>query len=125
MLTFKYIRFAVGIIIGIIIVFRINKISCDEYKVIETRDGAIRGLKSVTWWKSVDFYSFKGIPYAEKPIGTHRFKAPQPKKPWTPNILDAFEFGMRCFQSDKFLPSIAPKSEDCLFLNIYVPGRWF
>lgn len=53
---------------------RLNKIICDEYKIIETNDGSIRGVRKITFWKHVDYYSFKGIPYAEKPIGPLRFK---------------------------------------------------
>lgn len=52
----------------------INQIICDEYKVVETSNGAVRGVKNKIWWKNVDYYSFKGIPYAEPPIGKLRFK---------------------------------------------------
>lgn len=45
-----------------------------ESKVIETNVGKIRGLRQTTLIKEVDFYSFKGIPYAESPIGRLRFK---------------------------------------------------
>lgn len=54
--------------------FKIMQIICDEFKIIETGDGAVRGVKKTTFWKRVDYYSFKGIRYAEKPIGALRFK---------------------------------------------------
>lgn len=60
--------------VAIISAFEISQIACGEFKVIETSDGAVRGVNHTTWWKKVDYYSFKGIPYAEKPIGKLRFK---------------------------------------------------
>ena len=35
---------------------------------------------------------FRGIPFAEPPLGSLRFKAPQPRQPWT-GVLDATRFG--------------------------------
>ncbi|CAD0249725.1 unnamed protein product [Spodoptera exigua] len=67
------------------------------------------------------YYSFKGIPYAQPPLGDLRFKAPQPPKPWD-NIRSAKEFGPRCFQYDLFVnKGEVSGSEDCLYLNVYTP----
>ena len=35
---------------------------------------------------------FRGVPFAEPPVGDLRFRAPLPKKPWT-GELDATRFG--------------------------------
>lgn len=59
---------------AIISTFEVSQRTCDDFKVIETGDGAVRGVKETTFWKRVDYYSFKGIPYAKKPIGRLRFK---------------------------------------------------
>lgn len=46
----------------------------DEHKIIETKNGQIRGLRKTTLLKKVPYDSFKGIPYAKPPIGDLRFK---------------------------------------------------
>ncbi|XP_049872487.1 juvenile hormone esterase-like [Pectinophora gossypiella] len=66
------------------------------------------------------YTSFKGIPYAEPPIGDLRFKAPQPPKPWN-GVRSAKEFGPINYQVDLFKPGAPVGSEDCLYLNVYVP----
>ncbi|CAG4978999.1 unnamed protein product [Colias eurytheme] len=67
------------------------------------------------------FFSFKGIPYAEPPIGDLRFKAPKPKQPWT-GVRQATEHGPICFQYDVFSrPPVNTGEEDCLYLNVYTP----
>ncbi|XP_014357082.2 juvenile hormone esterase [Papilio machaon] len=67
------------------------------------------------------FFSFRGIPYAEPPIGDLRFKPPQPKKAWD-GVRDAKKFGPICCQCNLNKEEVAPSaSEDCLFLNVYTP----
>lgn len=46
----------------------------DKYKVIETDNGLVRGVRNTTLLNGVLFYSFRGIPYAKAPIGDLRFK---------------------------------------------------
>lgn len=48
--------------------------SAAEYKVVETENGKVRGMRKTTLIKGVDYYSFKGVPYAKSPIGELRFK---------------------------------------------------
>lgn len=45
-----------------------------EYRVVDTNSGQIRGIRESSFLKKVDFYSFRGIPYARAPIGQLRFK---------------------------------------------------
>nr|ATJ44551.1 acetate esterase 7 [Helicoverpa assulta] len=66
------------------------------------------------------FCSFKGIPYAQPPIGDLRFKAPQPNKPWQ-GLRKAKEFGPVCYQCNSSFTNLSNMSEDCLYLNVYTP----
>jgi para-nitrobenzyl esterase len=68
---------------------------------------------------------FRGIPYAEPPVGTRRWRAPIPKASWT-GVRDATSFGPACFQPEGKLNNVyankpMPMSEDCLSLNIWAP----
>jgi para-nitrobenzyl esterase len=64
--------------------------------------------------------SFKGIPYAAPPVGTLRFRAPVEPAPWQ-SPRDASQFGSACAQFTT--EGVLQGSEDCLFLNVYTPGR--
>ncbi|CAK1603771.1 unnamed protein product [Parnassius mnemosyne] len=64
------------------------------------------------------YYSFKGIPYAQPPVGKLRFMAPQPPKPWN-GTYKAIEHGPVCPQVDIITGQFQEGSEDCLFLNVY------
>lgn len=46
----------------------------EKYKIVETDSGPIRGVRNTTLLNGAIFYSFRGIPYAEAPIGDLRFK---------------------------------------------------
>jgi para-nitrobenzyl esterase len=58
---------------------------------------------------------FLGIPYAAPPVGSMRWLPPQPYGRWH-GVLHASAFGSQCTQPG------GVGSEDCLFLNIYVPN---
>jgi para-nitrobenzyl esterase len=70
---------------------------------------------------------FKGIPFAEPPVGALRWKPPVPKAKWL-GVRDATEFGPACWQPVSKLNNIYagetfPMSEDCLTLNIWAPAK--
>jgi para-nitrobenzyl esterase len=72
-----------------------------------------------------NLYVYKGIPYAEAPIGDNRWKPPVPKTPWS-DVRLATEFGHACVQPSNKIPNIyssnlGATSEDCLSLNIWTP----
>ncbi|XP_077983791.1 uncharacterized protein LOC144438580 [Glandiceps talaboti] len=90
--------------------------------LINTTSGTLQGITVSFEGVSVDIY--KGVRYAEAPIGERRFSKPTPYAS-REGIYDATEFGPSCPQSmvgfpDGFLPN-TDISEDCLMLNIYVP----
>ena len=64
---------------------------------------------------------FKGLPYAEPPIGELRFAAPRPPKAWS-GVRSTDSFGKNSLQGILFGdidPSVDGVSEDCLSLNIW------
>ncbi len=85
--------------------------------IVETTTGKLRGCIE----KGLPI--FKGIPYAEPPIGDLRFRNTVEKEPWE-GILEAVEFGFIAPQPDIVGSSIRyhPQSEDCLTLNIWTPA---
>ena len=94
---------------------------------VKTKYGVLEGLAEE------GFNVFRGIPYAKPPVGELRFKTPLECEPWE-GVREAFEFGSICpqvlitdgyyykeFYADpRFIP---PQSEDCLYLNIWVPAE--
>jgi para-nitrobenzyl esterase len=69
--------------------------------------------------------AFLGIPYAAPPVGDLRWREPRPVTPWT-GVRQATEFGPRAMQgsiySDMRFRDAGP-SEDCLYLNVWVPAK--
>ncbi|XP_061727926.1 esterase FE4-like [Cydia pomonella] len=81
--------------------------------VVTTKLGELQGATD-TLYDGSTYYSFKGIPYAQAPVGQLRFRAPLSPEPWE-GIRQATEYGSICAQTD----SVFQGSEDCLFLNVF------
>ncbi|GAB0100707.1 hypothetical protein DMENIID0001_167900 [Sergentomyia squamirostris] len=65
--------------------------------------------------------AFMGVPYAEPPLGPLRFSNPVPKKSWE-GFLKVTGNSDNCLQYDYlFKGKESIGSEDCLYLNVYVP----
>lgn len=78
--------------------------------------GALRGTLN----PESGIRAFKGIPYAQPPVGELRWRPPQSMTPW-PSERDAIDFGPDCPQSAQN-PTRAPgMNEDCLYLNVWAP----
>ena len=98
--------------------------------VAETESGAVRGI---TMGSAI---AFMGIPFALPPVVSLRWEPPQPAMSWT-GVRDATRPGPACSQNPAGLvPFLAPmaraygsdytetpvqSSEDCLYLNVWVP----
>ena len=83
--------------------------------IVATDKGPVRGVATG------EMQAFLGIPYAAAPIGDLRWRPPQEHPAWR-GVRDASEFGAHCPQvaSPYGKPST---SEDCLFLNVFAPGK--
>jgi para-nitrobenzyl esterase len=70
--------------------------------------------------------SFKGLPFAQPPVGDLRWREPQPVKNW-PGVRNAGKFGPTCMQrlspnADYWFRGDG-MSEDCLYLNVWTPAK--
>ena len=69
-------------------------------------------------------YLFKGIPFAQPPVGELRWKAPRKLAPVSETIK-AFSHKSKCTQpkENEFIldRGVTEGGEDCLYLNIFVP----
>ncbi|OWF47762.1 fatty acyl-CoA hydrolase precursor, medium chain-like [Mizuhopecten yessoensis] len=99
--------------------------SCQSFPIVNTPSGPVKGV--VVPVNGQDIVQFRNIPFAQPPVGNLRFEKPVPVEPWK-DTLDGTAFGPSCMQ-DKFLfPELWEKAEkavvdeDCLQLNVYVPG---
>jgi len=65
---------------------------------------------------------FKGVPFAQPPVGELRWREPAPVKPWT-GIRDAGVFGAACTQQvvEWNKQEAQGNREDCLYLNVWTP----
>src|SRR5579872_3104898 len=63
--------------------------------------------------------SFKGIPFAQPPVGDLRWRPPLVAKAWN-SLREATSFSAPCAQNSggKMLEN---SSEDCLYLNVWTP----
>ncbi len=99
-------------------------------RIAQTKQGLIRGLAAADPYIT----SFKGVPFAEPPVGELRWRAPQQAKLYE-GIKDCFEFAPISMQNTpgenkedfyskewNLYPEI-PMSEDCLYLNIWTPAK--
>ncbi|XP_033227818.1 neuroligin-4, X-linked-like [Belonocnema kinseyi] len=113
-------------------------------RIVETRSGQTRGILQELSSQYLDPVEiFRGIPYAAPPVENLRMKPPLPPLPWA-GIKLADSFGSVCPQKfpdisnmtlsltympksrytqlQRFITFLTNQSEDCLFLNLYIPG---
>ncbi|XP_073086260.1 thyroglobulin [Manis javanica] len=79
--------------------------------------GRSQAIQMGTSWRQVD--QFLGIPYASPPLAESRFRAPEPVN-WT-GSWDATTPRASCWQPGARKPTSPRISEDCLYLNVFVP----
>ena len=101
----------------------------EDGPVVATTTGAVRGTwRDITsagptcpYQRSAAFY---GIPYAEDPVGEHRFTAPAPRSPWQ-GERDATSPGptpqRRPFGEATAIPEPSVPGDGILNLNVFTP----
>ncbi|XP_050542829.1 acetylcholinesterase-like [Daktulosphaira vitifoliae] len=102
----------------------------DENPVVATTTGLVRGYTKIIANQEVRV--FTGIPFAKPPLGPLRFRRPVPVDPW-PGVLNATKMPNTCYQERyEYFPGFEGEemwnpntklSEDCLYLNIWVPRK--
>ena len=95
--------------------------------IITTKQGAVQGTLSQDGKALI----FRGVPYAQPPVGSLRFARPQEQEPWE-GPRDCTQFSPRCpqcdltameFYSKEFYDEmVPPEDEDCLYLNVWTPA---
>jgi para-nitrobenzyl esterase len=83
----------------------------EQFPVVLTRQEQVLGVVQA------GVASFKGLPYASAPVGSLRWRPPQPP-PESSTIRLAYDYGPACPQPSMREPRA---SEDCLTLNVFKP----
>ncbi|WP_345955152.1 carboxylesterase family protein [Mucilaginibacter sp. PAMB04168] len=87
---------------------------------IKTANGVLQGVTEASGIRA-----FKGVPFAQPPVGNLRWAAPQSPKNWE-GVRKADHFGPQAMQraiySDMIFRSDG-RSEDCLYLNVWTPAK--
>lgn len=102
---------------GLALLFCAGAIGADR---VITANGIVEGVVN----PDTGIRIFKGIPYAQPPVGDLRWKEPQPAANWE-GVRAAVQFGPRCMQrpSSGYDFRSTDMSEDCLYLNVWTPAR--
>lgn len=94
-------------------------------RIIRVAEGTLQGIAA----GNPAYTVFRGVPYAEPPVGANRWKEAKPPKQWE-GIRKCDEFQPACIQEvqmagsfyqKEFYPDTVPMGEDCLYLNIWTP----
>lgn len=100
---------------AVAVLFTVSAVASEP--VVRAPAGAVKGQSE----GSVN--AFKGLPYAQPPVGAARWKPPVEMPAWS-DVRDATKFGAACIQPKARSGSIyawdlGAVGEDCLFLNVW------
>lgn len=120
MIMYKFICFVTMALSGCLHIDNVTSEIKSSQVIVQTNCGPVDGLQ-------IDgVYSFRGIPYADPPVGNMRWKRPRAKSPQTGNCwkgtFPAKMNGNTCFQLDPFNRTTLVGDEDCLYLNVLTPS---
>ena len=100
-----------------------NSAQATEPPVVSTAYGRVSGVLQG------DSHAYLGLPFAKPPVGDLRWRAPAKADSWT-GVRDGSKFPANCYQAEarrfgpytpEFMIDNSPVSEDCLYLNVWVP----
>lgn len=104
-------KLAVAVLFGALIM------NTEAQLQIHTQNGIVEGIENS------GIRIFRGIPFAQPPVGELRWKAPQPPLDWE-GVLKADQFAAQAMQNKIFGDMgfrASGMSEDCLYLNVWAP----
>ena len=84
--------------------------------LVTTVSGDVQGIANES------FCTFLGIPFAAPPLGSLRWRPPQPAAPWEPATLNAVTASPICPQINPAGSTTTQGNENCLRLNIWTPN---
>lgn len=94
----------------------VPKTSIDSVSyVVKTTLGVVKGEREK------DVLVWRGLPYAQPPVGEARFALPKPVQAWD-TVLEATKFGPVCPQVSSSFEGNSTMDENCLSLNIWSPA---
>ncbi|CAO2610070.1 Acylcarnitine hydrolase [Lemmus lemmus] len=107
--------------------------SSEASPIRNTHTGQVRGSLVQVNDAKVGVHTFLGIPFAKPPVGPLRFAPPEDPEPWS-GVRDGTSHSAICLQNLEMMNSEGLKdmnlpmptlsmSEDCLYLNIYIPAH--
>ncbi|MCZ7644283.1 MAG: carboxylesterase family protein [Planctomycetota bacterium] len=89
--------------------------------VVKLAAGQVRGA-----WedRTAGLRAYRGIPFAQPPVGALRWRPPLPVEPWT-GVRECVAFGSACLQPKVRIVAgpAGEQSEDCLHLNVWTSAR--
>jgi len=105
--------------VWIVLLFTLASSQSTDRPIITTPQGQVQGV-TLTNNNGLNYYAFRGIPFAEPPVGELRFMRPVAASAWA-DVLDASVEASKCYQQKILFPSRGAGDEDCLYLNVYIP----
>ncbi|XP_047996755.1 venom carboxylesterase-6-like [Leguminivora glycinivorella] len=110
--------------IGIVILI-VESCYSDHNPEVTLKHGVLSGKLEKTLLKKRDYHAFRGVPYAEPPIGTLRFLPPKPHQGWK-GTYESHTIKPTCMQFNSRSRNGEPMglsgSEDCLYLSVFTPS---
>lgn len=116
----------------------------EKTQTISTKYGQLRGFYRPVAGYGLRVATYLGVPYATPPVGANRFSPTRTLSQWV-GVHEALHFGPACPQRlpdignetaaltrmsrgrlqtlKRNLPALRRQSEDCLYLNLYVPDE--